>query len=182
MFQITADHTTEVFTVAYAAEIAPVLESFHHGLTDQTRRDIAAVVDMAIELEDGETLGDRHYAARALGVTVKRSADNSSNSVNTSYVLETETPSRILQSAKWETKRGAKLTNHSIELEVFYFSATDFEYNVRTQDVTLSIVNGKASKTTTDTVESFPSMKRAAESYNWALTAGKGPEASRLSY
>ena len=182
MFQITADHTTETTIVAYASDIAAVLEAMHHGLTDQTRRDIAAVVDMAIELEDGETLGSAYYATRSLGVYIKRTPDNGANPDNSPLALNSETPSRILQSAKWETKRGGKLTNHSIELEIFYFSATAFEYNVRTQDVTLSINGGKATKTVTDTVESFPSMKRAVESYNWALTSGKGPEAKRLSY
>lgn len=168
MFQITASHTEEVFTVARISGLAPVLESFHHGLTDQTRRDIAAVVDTASELEPGEILGDKHYASRALGVTVERVAD--------------ESPSRDIATAKWESKRAAKLTFHTVTLEIFNFSATDFEYIVRTETVTVSVPGGKATKTTTETVESFGSMKRAAQAFDYALTAGKGPEESKLNY
>jgi hypothetical protein len=169
MFTITDIYTAETHTAHTETEAYEILASFQsNGLTDHARRDIAMVVDTLAALEDGETLGDKHYAARNLGVRIERVAD--------------VVPSREIAKAEWDTKRAGKLTKHTVTLEIFNYSATDFEYIVRTESVALASNNGRTSRTTTETVQSFGSMKRAAQAFDYELTAGRGPEASKLNY
>jgi hypothetical protein len=101
---------------------------------------------------------------------------------DSSLILETSTPSRILQTAKWETKRGGQTKMHTATLEIFYFSQFDFEYIVRYESVKLSSSNGRTVRETIDSVASFPSMKRAAADFNFTLENNKGPEANKVSY